>query len=61
VTVNADTPSVFIRVGAKLDLGDLNKEWKESVEIAGKKPDLKALDAELKSWWDTRRAGGGGQ
>jgi hypothetical protein len=46
---------LFIRVGAKLDLGDLNKEWKESVEIAGKKPDLKALDAELKRWWDTRR------
>lgn len=25
--------------------------------IAGKKPDLKTLDAELKSWWDKERKG----
>jgi hypothetical protein len=35
----------------------LNKEWKESVDIAGKKPDLKGLDAELKAWWDARKTG----
>jgi alpha-glucosidase (family GH31 glycosyl hydrolase) len=54
VTVAADAHQLplFVRVGSKLDLGDLNKEWKESLEIAGKRPDLKALDAELKSWWD---------
>jgi len=54
VTVAADAHQLplFVRVGSKLDLGDLNKEWRESLEIASKRPDLKALDAELKSWWD---------
>jgi alpha-D-xyloside xylohydrolase len=57
VTVTAEPHQLplFIRVGSKVDVGDLNKEWKESLEIAGKKPDLKALDAELKAWWDARR------
>jgi alpha-D-xyloside xylohydrolase len=54
MTVDADVYQLplFVRVGSKLDLGDLNKEWKESLETAAKRPDLKALDAELKSWWD---------
>jgi alpha-glucosidase (family GH31 glycosyl hydrolase) len=54
VTVGADAHQLplFVRVGSKLDLGDLNKEWKESLEIAAKRPDLKELDAELRSWWD---------
>ena len=54
VTVGADAHQLplFVRVGSKLDLGDLNKEWKESLEIAARRPDLKALDAKLKSWWD---------
>jgi hypothetical protein len=39
---------MFVRVGARVELGDLNKEWKESLEIAEKKPDLKKLDAELR-------------
>ena len=54
VTVSADAHQLplFVRVGSKLDLGDLNKEWKESLEIAARRPDLKALDAKLKSWWD---------
>ena len=57
VTVTAEPHQLplFIRVGSKVDVGDLNREWKESLEIAGKKPDLKALDAELKAWWDARR------
>jgi len=45
---------LLIRVGAKVDVGDLNKEWEESLAIARQKPDLKALDAELKAWWDAR-------
>jgi alpha-glucosidase (family GH31 glycosyl hydrolase) len=61
ITVNAEPHQLplFLRVGSKVDVGDLNKEWKESVEIANKRPDLKVLDAELKSWWDGRKAGGG--
>jgi alpha-glucosidase (family GH31 glycosyl hydrolase) len=61
VTVNAEPHQLplFIRVGSKVELGNLNKEWEESVEIANRKPDLKALDAELTRWWQSRRAGGG--
>lgn len=46
---------IFIREGSRLDLGDLNKEWAESVAITAKRPDLKALDAELKAWFEKRR------
>lgn len=42
---------IFIRVGSKIELGDLNKEWQESWEIAQKKPDLKALETEVKDWF----------
>jgi alpha-D-xyloside xylohydrolase len=48
---------LFIRVGSKVKLGDLNREWKESQAIAEKKPDLKALDADLKAWWEKRKGG----
>lgn len=56
ITVTAETHQIpiFVRVGSKVDLGDLNQEWKDAQAIAAKKPDLKALDAELKEWW-TRR------
>jgi len=49
---------LFVRVGSKLDLGDLNQDWKESLEMAAKRPDLKALDAELRAWWDKQKTGG---
>jgi Alpha-glucosidases, family 31 of glycosyl hydrolases len=42
---------IFVRVGSKVDLGDLNKEWKESWDIAQKRPDLKALQAEPSEWY----------
>ena len=60
ITVKAELHQLplFLRVGSNIDLGDLNQEWKESHEIAERKPDLKALDAELKAWWDGRKAGG---
>jgi hypothetical protein len=45
---------LFVRVGSSLEVGDLNKEWEDSVTSAHNKPDLKALDAELKVWWDKR-------
>jgi len=56
ITVNAELHQIpiFIRVGSQLNLGDLNQEWKESHAIAEKKPDLKALDAELKAWFEKR-------
>lgn len=42
---------LFVREGSGIDLGDLNREWKESTEIASKKPDLKALEAEVLDWF----------
>jgi alpha-D-xyloside xylohydrolase len=54
ITVQADVHQIplFIRVGSNLELGDLNREWQEALEAARKKPDLKALDAEVKRWFD---------
>jgi alpha-glucosidase (family GH31 glycosyl hydrolase) len=53
VTVSAASHQIplFIRVGSSIKLGDLNKEWQESVTIAQKRPDLKSLDAGVKSWF----------
>jgi alpha-D-xyloside xylohydrolase len=36
---------LFIRVGSKLELGDLNREYTESLAIAQQKPDLARLEA----------------
>lgn len=59
ITVNSEQYQLplFTRVGSKVDLGDLNKEWKESLTIAGQRPDLRLLDAELKHWFDNRTTG----
>ena len=45
---------LFIRVGSGVRIGDLNAEWNESRAIAERKPDLKALDDELKVWFAER-------
>ena len=45
---------LFIRVGSSVKLGNLNQLWMESVEIARKKPDLKALEASVKAWIEKR-------
>ena len=45
---------LFIRAGSKLRLGDLNQQYKASVAIAQKRPDLKPLDAEVKAWFARR-------
>jgi alpha-glucosidase (family GH31 glycosyl hydrolase) len=57
ITVKTDlhqTP-IFVRDGAPVAkaLGDLNREWAESVAIAARRPDLKALDAEVKALFPT--------
>jgi alpha-D-xyloside xylohydrolase len=46
---------IFLREGSKIDVGDLNKEWNDSVEIASHKPDLKSLDAGAAAWFDQYR------
>ena len=50
---------IFLCVGSKLEWGDLNREYLESVRIAGQRPDLKALEAGLRSWFD-KNAGAAG-
>jgi len=49
---------IFLRVGSKIDLGDLNQEWNESLEIANKRPDLKMLQAEVRKWFEKQRRSG---
>jgi alpha-D-xyloside xylohydrolase len=46
---------IFVREGSGIDLGDLNREWQESIDIASHKPDLKALEAEVIAWFDKYR------
>jgi alpha-D-xyloside xylohydrolase len=54
ISVHTDLYQIplFIRVGSKIKLGDLNREYMESRAIAQRRPDLKALDAEVKSWFE---------
>jgi alpha-D-xyloside xylohydrolase len=42
---------LFVREGAKLELGDLGREWEEALALAKVKPDLAALDAEVTAWF----------
>jgi alpha-glucosidase (family GH31 glycosyl hydrolase) len=57
ITVSAELHQIplFVRVGSNLKLGDLNQEYKESLDIAQKKPDLKSLDAGVKAWFEKRQ------
>lgn len=59
VTVPADTHQIpiFVRVGSRLNLGDLNSEWRESLAVARRRPDLAALDADVAAWFATRAPG----
>jgi len=56
ITVKAELHQVplWVRVGSSVKLGDLNREYEESLAIAQKRPDLKALDAEVKAWFELR-------
>jgi len=54
ITVNAELHQIpiFMRVGSKVELGDLNQEWSDAVAAANTRPDLKQLDAEVKAWFE---------
>ncbi len=56
ITVEAELHQIplFVRVGSDVQIGDLNKEYRESQAIAEKRPDLKALDAEVKAWFEKK-------
>jgi alpha-D-xyloside xylohydrolase len=54
-TIKVDAPvhqvPIFIRAGSKIELGDLNLEWREAQAAAAVRPDLKALDASVREWF----------
>lgn len=54
VTVAADVYQmpIFVRVGGRVSVGDLNGEWRDAVAAAATRPDLKSLDAGVKAWFD---------
>jgi alpha-glucosidase (family GH31 glycosyl hydrolase) len=52
VPANVHQIPLLVRVGSKVEVGNLNQEWKDAVQAAGKKPDLKALDSEVKQWFE---------
>lgn len=55
VKAEAHQIPIFVRVGSPVELGDLNKEWEESLAIAAKRPDLKALEAEVSAWFEKNK------
>lgn len=61
VTVSAELYQIplFVRVGSDIDLGDLNREYQESLQIAQRKPDLRGLDADVRKWFEKNRQGTG--
>jgi alpha-glucosidase (family GH31 glycosyl hydrolase) len=54
LTVHAELHQlpIFVRVGSGIDLGDLNQQFAESTEVASRRPDLQALETEVKSWFE---------
>jgi alpha-glucosidase (family GH31 glycosyl hydrolase) len=63
IMVNAALHQIplFVRAGSRLRLGDLNREYEESLAIARQRPDLKALDAEVKAWFESKTKAGAGR
>lgn len=55
VKAEAHQIPIFIRAGSGVELGDLNKEWVESMAIAAQRPDLKALEAEIIAWFEKNK------
>jgi alpha-glucosidase (family GH31 glycosyl hydrolase) len=54
IQVNAELHQlpIFVRVGSKAELGDLNQEWREARAAAAARPDLRALDASVREWFE---------
>ena len=58
ISVSAETHQlpIFIRVGSSVKLGDLNQLWRESAAIAKKRPDFRALETSVKTWFEKQGA-----
>lgn len=56
IAVTADLHQIplFTRVGSHLELGDLEKEYQEALEVVKNPPDLKRLDEELRTWFEQK-------
>jgi alpha-glucosidase (family GH31 glycosyl hydrolase) len=52
ITVNAELHQIplFTRVGSRVRLGDLHAEYTDAKAIAANRPDLRALEAEVRAW-----------
>jgi alpha-D-xyloside xylohydrolase len=57
ITVDAELHQIplFIRVGSDVQVGDLNREYKQSKLIVKKRPNLEALEARVKAWFEKNK------
>ena len=57
ISVSAETHQlpIFIRVGSAVKLGDLNQLWRDSVQIAKNKPNLRELETSVKGWFEKQK------
>ena len=57
ITVSAEPHQlpIFIRVGSSLKPWNLNQMWMDSMASAKKKPDLRALETTINSWFEKQR------
>ena len=42
---------LFVRVGSSVNVGDLEREWRESRAIARTRPNLAALERNVNEWF----------
>jgi alpha-D-xyloside xylohydrolase len=57
VSCEAHQLPIFVRAGSKVELGDLNEEWREARAAAATRPDLKALDFSVSQWFEHYQSG----
>ena len=57
VSCEAHQLPIFVRAGSKVELGDLNGEWREAQATAATRPDLKALDFSVSQWFEHYQTG----
>ena len=57
ITVDAELHQIplFIRVGSDVQVGDLNREYKQSKLIVKKRPNMEALEARVKAWFEKNK------
>ena len=57
ITVDAELHQIplFIRIGSDVQVGDLNREYKQSKLIVKKRPNMEALEARVKAWFEKNK------